>query len=116
MAGLAIGALATRLVTGRRPSVEQAPPAIVEVPAPAAQEPAAAEAAPVTEPAQPAEPEAAPEPEPRAEEPATAGDKPAEDSESLGAGVDVVAELERRYKGRRAESEQDRPGGRRGQR
>jgi hypothetical protein len=99
VAGLAVGVVACRLVMGRGRSAERAAPAAVtEV------EPEAAAPERVPEAAEPVAVEPEPTPE-REEDPAAAVD-------------DVVAELERRVKGRRTDGEADRAaggnGGRRG--
>ena len=123
VAGLVIGVVACRLVMGRGRSVE---PAALPVPeaaaavepvaaAEAAAEPVAAEPAAVVEaePAAEAEPVAEAEPEPAAE----AVVEPGESEDPAAAVDDVVAELERRVKGRRTEGESDRTTGpRRGRR
>ncbi|HXM54312.1 MAG TPA: hypothetical protein VOB72_02910 [Candidatus Dormibacteraeota bacterium] len=102
--GLAAGAVVCRLVMGGARSAGDAP---------ALPEPAASPAP---------EPSAAPEPEPVAEAEgaavAVAGEEKEGESEDPAAAVDdVVAELERRVKGRRADGETDRAtGGRRGRR
>jgi hypothetical protein len=97
VAGLAVGVVGCRLVMGRGRSTEK--PALA---APTEPEPAALSTpveAPVETPAEEAGQEPVQEP---AEDPASAVD-------------DVVAELERRVKGRRTEGETDRTtGGRRG--
>ena len=143
MVGVAIGAVVTRVLTGRgapaepavpapvaTPPAEPEPAVSVPAPPPPAVEPVAAEvvappeavAEPAVEPAEAAPEAAEASSEPAAEaaqapaEPEPAAADPAE-KESLGGGVeDVVAELERRYKGRRADGEPDRPGNGRGQR
>jgi outer membrane receptor protein involved in Fe transport len=98
LAGLGVGVLGCRLAMGRSRMTEALPP-----PALTAPEPTAASAP--QEPAPEAVAEAAteaPAAEALAEDPASAVD-------------DVVAELERRVKGRRTDGEADRPtGGRRG--
>jgi hypothetical protein len=117
VAGLVIGVVACRLVMGRGRSVE---PAALPVPeAAAAVEPvAAAEAA--AEPAAAVEAEPAAEAEPVAVEPEPAAEaegEPGESEDPAAAVDDVVAELERRVKGRRTEGESDRTtGSRRGRR
>lgn len=86
LAGLAAGAGACWVVLRRRDS------AVPEEPSP-------------SKPVEARQPAPEPEPAPVAAEPS------AQDIESLGAGVDdLVAELERRYRGRKAESEPDTPG------
>ena len=95
-AGLAVGVVACRLVLGRARPAEPVAPAAVTGPEPV--EPVAA--GPVASDPEP-EPEPEPEPVPGAEDPAAAVD-------------DVVAELERRVKGRRTDGEAERPSGRRG--
>ena len=116
-AGLAAGVVASRLLMGRARAVEPVAPVAVTEPEPAAPEPVPEAAAPAAvepepEPAAVAEPEpepaavAEPEPEP---EPVAASEDPA------AAVDDVVAELERRVKGRRTDGEADRTtGSRRG--
>ena len=108
LAGLGVGVLGCRLVMGRSRMTEALPPSAPTAPEPTAasgpREPApeaVAEAA--TEvPAAEAPGAEAPAAEARAEDPASAVD-------------DVVAELERRVKGRRTDGEADQTtGGRRG--
>jgi hypothetical protein len=108
VAGLAVGVVVSRLTTGRTTSAEPVMPAAVIEPEPAAPaEPAAAAA----EPAEKAEP-AAEETEPEEAEP----EVPVAEPENRAAAVDdVVAELERRVRGRRTDGEADgTTGGRRG--
>ena len=112
LAGLGVGVLGCRLVMGRSRMTEASPP-----PAPTVPEPTAASAP--REPAPEAVAEAATE-VPAAEAPgaeAPAAEAPAAEAQAedpASAVDDVVAELERRVKGRRTDGEADRTGGRRG--
>jgi len=103
VAGLVVGAAGWRLVMGRGRSTKTEGPAVPTEP-----EPAAASAPPVS-----SEPEAEEAAEAQAEAPAeVSAEAPAEVPAS--AVDDVVAELERRVKGRRTDGEADRTtGGRR---
>jgi outer membrane biosynthesis protein TonB len=120
VAGLAVGVVACRLVMGRgRPEApaaltapEPVAEAAAEADAPAAAEAEAVAPEPVSEPAA-EEPAAQAEPA----EPAASADQPGESEDPAAAVDDVVAELERRVKGRRTEGDTDRTtGGRRGRR
>ena len=120
VAGLAIGYVGCRLTMSRGSSTHEAlppaaptepsPPAPVAPPEPVQEEPAPEEA-PVAEASAPEEPAEAPAEAP-AEEPAEA---PAEVAAEIPASAvdNVVAELERRVKGRQGDGEADRPTGRR---
>jgi hypothetical protein len=98
--GLVVGVVGCRLVMGRGRSTETATAAAPTEPEPAA----------------PSTPPAPPEPVPEPEEAAAPVEAPAEVSAEVPASAvdDVVAELERRVKGRRPDGEADRTtGGRR---
>lgn len=124
VAGLAVGVVACRLVMGRaRPEApvaltapEPVAEAAAEADAPAVAEAEAVAPEPVSEPvSEPAAEEPAAQAEPA--EPAASADQPGESEDPAAAVDDVVAELERRVKGRRTEGDTDRTtGGRRGRR
>jgi hypothetical protein len=110
VAGLAVGAVACRLVMGRARSDA---PATSTAPEPAAEVAASSDAA--ADAGVAVAPEPVPETTPAAE---ASAEEEGESSEDPAAAVDdVVAELERRVKGRRSDGETDRPTGvRRGRR
>jgi len=100
VAGLVVGVVGCRLVMGRGRSTEPVTPAAPTEPEPAAPEPVA------PEPAVPA-----PAPAAEAAEARPAAEAAAEAEDPAAAVDDVVAELERRVKGRRTDGEADRATG-----
>ena len=115
VAGLVVGGGAYRLVFRRpapaKPAAAVTEPVVEPVVA-IGPEPAPIPAAPV----EVAEPVDAAEPAAEAAEPAAEAADAAEPASTLTAGVDAVAELERRYKGRRADDDDEAVPRRRGQR
>jgi outer membrane biosynthesis protein TonB len=117
VAGLAVGVVGCRLAMGRGRTTAALPPAESTEPEPVAPPAASTEPEPVAPPAASTEPEPTAPPTPPEPVAEAATEAPAEaPAEDRAAAVDdVVAELERRVKGRRTDGEADRTtGGRRG--